>query len=507
MITRRTFGQTALAGGLLAQAKPRPNVVFFCSDQHIGAVLGANGHPVVKTPNLDRLARLGVNFCNTYTNSPLCAPARAALASGQFPSDVGSYCNATAFDGRAPSWSNLLHDAGWHCWASGKLDTAQGVDYGFEEVKTSHGHSESPDIACLLRAPVTFTPSARERVDATFADEEHGDTALVDRALGFLREKAPGLGKPWAVFIGAHAPHPKWRTKRKYLDIYPPEKMPLPSIPDGYFETQHPFFRVYANYRNCSVPIPQTRIRRVRSAYYGMLTELDAQVGRVLDHLERSGELTNTIFIYTSDHGEMLGEHGLWTKNQLLEYSARVPLLIAGPGMPHGRTIETPVSHVDLIATLLDLTGVKPKSKLRGHSLAPMANGAAGTHPGFAYSETHSDGNYTGAFMIRKGDWKYIYFSGDRPLLFDLKRDPGEFHDLAGKPETATIQKELHAALTSLVDPDAVTRQAFDAQARRLDALVREKTKQEFYDFVLDRLGPGQSWALTERLYARRPVR
>jgi len=123
-----------------------------------------------------------------------------------FPSDAGSYCNATAFDGRVPSWSNLLRDAGWHCWATGKLDTAHNVDYGFEEVKTTHGHSESPDIACLPRMPVTFVPSARERVAATFKDEEHPDTGLVDRAITFLRERAPALAKPWAIYVGEHAP-------------------------------------------------------------------------------------------------------------------------------------------------------------------------------------------------------------------------------------------------------------------------------------------------------------
>jgi arylsulfatase A-like enzyme len=136
-----------------------------------------------------------------------------------------------------------------------------------------------------------------------------------------------------------------------------------------------------------------------------------------------------------------------------------------------------------------------------------MANGRQGTHPGFAYSETHSDGNYTGGFMIRKGSWKYIYFSGDRPLLFDLKRDPGEFHDLAETPEGKPVLKELHGLLTSLVDPDKVTRQAFEAQARRLEKLVREKAKEEFYEYVEERLGPGQSWALAERLYSGRAGR
>ena len=195
MVNRREFSTAMLGGagaGMLgaAGASPPPNIVFICSDQHIGNAFSIDGHPIVRTPNLDRLANSGVRFTNAYCNSPLCAPARAALLSGMFPSDVGSYCNATAFDNRSPSWSNRLRDAGYHCWATGKLDTVE-ADLGFEEVKASHGHSEAPDIACLLRSPVCFLPNARHGVDGSYQDRPHADEALFERAELFLREQAP----------------------------------------------------------------------------------------------------------------------------------------------------------------------------------------------------------------------------------------------------------------------------------------------------------------------------
>jgi choline-sulfatase len=248
-------------------------------------------------------------------------------------------------------------------------------------------------------------------------------------------------------------------------------------------------------------------VQRARAAYYGMVSELDEHIGMLLDQLERSGEMENTLIVYTADHGEMLGEHGLWLKNVLLENAARVPLILAGAGLPKGRTIETPVSHVDMVATMLDLGGAKKPAGARGVSLVGLANGKADAHPGFTYSESHSESNCTGSFMLRKEDWKYLYFSGDVPLLFNLKDDPGELRNLAGRPETAAIQKELHGRLTSLVDPDAVTRRAFDAQERVLMKMVREMKRDEFYQEISGRLGSAQAWVLTSRHYPAEPGR
>ena len=376
-ISRRTFAASIASSIALQanQATQRPNIVFICSDQHSGRVLGMNGHPIVRTPNLDRLAAMGVNFRNAYCSSPVCAPGRAGLMTGMYPSDVGSYCNSTPFDGRVPSWGNRLKQSGYACWASGKLDLTKGKDFGFEEVDTEHEHSIGPDITSLFRAPVCFRPGERASVNGQFKDRETHDDTLAERSIEFLRDAAKppdvvvAMRRPWVMYAGFHMPHPKFIAQTKYEAIYPPAKMPLPVIPPGYLERRHTVFQVLANFKNIATPIPEERIRRARSAYFGMISELDAIIGRLLDQLEKSGQLDNTLFVYTADHGEMLGEHGLWLKNALLENAARIPMLLAGPGLPRGVTVETPVSHVDLVATLLDFAGAPRTPELRGHSL------------------------------------------------------------------------------------------------------------------------------------------
>ena len=174
-----------------------------------------------------------------------------------------------------------------------------------------------------------------------------------------------------------------------------------------------------------------------------MVTEVDELVGNVIDELDRTGQRDNTLIIYTSDHGEMLGEHGLWLKNTLLENAARVPLIFSGPGMPKGKSISTPVSHVDMVATMMEIGGAATTG-LRGHALGPMARGESSSHPGFAYSESHSEGNCTGSFMIRKGDWKYLYFTGGEALLFNMKDDPGELRQ-SDRSTPSTRRREAGA--------------------------------------------------------------
>ena len=499
-ISRRTFTGALVTGAVFGAPAKRPNIVFLCSDQHTGRALGAMGHPIVRTPNLDRLASMGVLFRNAYSGNPVCVPARASLMTGMYASDVGSYCNSTPFDGRVPSWGNRLKEAGYSCWASGKLDLEQGVDYGFQEVNTSHGHSSSPDITSLFRAPVCFRPGERNVVNGQFKDRADPDEKLIGTGLGFVREQAGKPGKPWAMYLGMHMPHPNWVAQKKYERIYPPEKMPLPLIPPGYLETRHTAFQVLANFKNIATPIPVERIRRARAAYFGMISELDEYLGRLLDALD----LASTLVIYTSDHGEMLGENGLWLKNVLLEGAARVPLIMAGAGLPRGQAIETPVSHVDMVATILDVAGVTAPRGLRGSSLIPLAHGKPGAHPGYAFSESHSEGNCTGSFMIRKADWKYIYFTGDSPLLFNLKDDPGEFRNLAGQSEAAAIQPELHRHLTSLLEPDVVTERAFAEQERRLTKMIGKLTAEQFYNELVGRLGPAQTRVLTNRYYRKK---
>lgn len=504
--TRRSLlvgSSLAAAGSALGQREGarRPNILFICSDQHTGWALGSAGDPIVKTPNLDRLAARGVMFQSAYCGNPVCAPGRASLMTGKFASDVQSYCNSTPFECTEPTWGNRMRDAGYHAWATGKFDLWIGKDIGFEQESTTHGHSQDPDITSLFRAPVCFRPKERNNADGTYTDRRPPDEPKAEKAIRFLRERSAGLGKPWVMYVGFSKPHPKFVAALKYRDIYPPAQMPLPEIPDGYLERRHTMFQVLANFKNVATPVPADRVRRARSAYFGLITELDEVIGAVLAELDRTGQTENTLIVYTSDHGEMLGQHGLWLKNVLLEGAVRVPLIMAGPGIPAGKVVGTPVGHVDLVRTMLEIAGAPTGGSLRGHSLLPLMRGQPGSHPGYAYAESHSEGNCTGSFLVRKGGWKYLYFTGDEPLLFNLKDDPGEFHNLAGKPGAVAVQEELHGILTSLANPDAVTAAAFQKQRRVLQQMLKTRSKQEFYQTIVGRLGKAQASAIATQHY------
>ena len=408
------------------------------------------------------------------------------MMTGMFPSDLESYCNSTPFDGRIPTWGNRLRDQGYFCWATGKLDLVEGKDYGFEEFHTDHLHSSEPDITSLFRRPLCYRVDKRHQVKGEFKVRTRGDDKVVRETLDFIRRDLPAIKQPWVVYVGLTLPHPPFVASEKYRNLPSVQSAGLPHIPPGHLDDMHLAFRLMRNFYLTSDSIPVEDVRSARAAYQALVAELDDYLGQLLTAIDS----TNTVIVYTSDHGEMQGEHGLWFKNVLLEDAVRVPLILSGPGLPKGAQVDTPVSHVDLVATLLELAGIDRPAGLRGHNLLSPG------HPGFAYSESHSEGNCTGSFMIRKGDWKYIYFSWYENLLFNLKDDPGEFHNLAGKPEFASIEKELHAILTSLVRPDEITERAFEKQEALLKNRWAEKGPDKFYLEMESRLGKGQARAL-----------
>lgn len=516
-ISRRKFTKILAAGmgsGLLPEIHfpqtpdrlvRRPNILFVCSDQHSGQVLmgGAPGNRVqARTPNLSRLASMGVYFRNAYCCSPVCVPARSAMMTGRFASDVGSYGNATPFDGSVPTWGNYLQETGYSCWATGKMDLTSEKDLGFEQVNTGHGHFRRPDITELFRRPVCYRIDERHLVDGRMGERGAPDKALIDAGIAFVEAQSAARRKPWAAYIGVVIPHPEFEAPQKYWTLYPPDRMLLPNLPPGYLERLHPVFQVLRDFSMISTPIPEERIRRARTAYYGMVTELDEYLGTMIDELQRTGTLKDTVLIYTADHGEMLGEHGLWLKRILLEGAARVPLIMTGAGLPAGKVIDTPVSHIDLVATLLDLAGVQRPTALRGTSLLPLIAGTPNAGPRYVYGECHTEGNCTGSFMIRKGDWKYLYFSyyGNN-LLFNLRNDPGELNNLAGTPEAVSVEREMRDVLISVVDPDSVTAHAFEKQEQVLARLVRDNNADDFCRILEGRLGHGQAAVLTQKNY------
>lgn len=466
--------------------------------------MGCSGHAVVRTPNLDRLAARGVLFKNTYCGSPVCCPSRASLMTGMFPHEVGVYNNATCFDGRATTWAERLRAGGYRCWATGKLDLCTCGDLGFEQVETDHGNYTEPDISGLFRRPLCFRVDSRRNIGTLERRRPHKDVRRVEVAREFLASARTGA-QPWLAWVGFDQPKSfDSGGMPEFLAWYPPESVQLPPIPEGHLESLPPLYQGLRNFQLFSTAMTDERIRRGRAAYFARVSETDAYVGELLHEMERKGHAENTVVIYTSDHGEMNGEHGLWAKNTLLEAASRVPLIIAGPGWPTGKVVDTPVSQVDLVATLLEMGGMETPADLRGTSLRPLVDGDTSRHRGFAISECQSEGNYTGSFLIRRGDWKYIHIVWDNPLLFNLRDDPNELHDLAGDAAHAGIRKELEAALRSLVDPESVTEQAFEEQERRLDAMVKRLTAEEFFLTLRGRLGQGQARALTSKFYRGR---
>ncbi|MGH8018197.1 MAG: sulfatase-like hydrolase/transferase [Opitutaceae bacterium] len=495
------LGSSAAQAAITEQPSSQPNIVFVLSDQHACGYCGFMGHPFVRTPNLDRIAARGAVFRNTYCGNPVCAPSRSGMICGAYGSDVNSFCNATVWDGSLPAWPALLRDAGYITFGTGKMDTSDEHDLGFtQNAGLRNQHQRDPDVTAFFRRPLCGRVNERHQVDGrTRAQPHQGDTQVTARSIDFIHAQPKG-GAPWLVYCGGSLPHPPFTARKEDFESYL-ARVDLPHIPAGHLEELHFVFQQLRHFKNIATPIPEARLLRARAAYCAMITELDENAGRIWRALEETGQLDNTIFVYSSDHGESLGEHGLWLKNNLYENAVRVPMVMAGPGIPRGATIDTPVAHADLVRAFLEWSGAKTHDKLRGHSLVPLTRGEKGDHPGWAFSESHSEGNCTGSFMIRKGDWKYIHFTWHDARLFNLAEDPGEFENRIDDPPAQGALEELRAILHAEVDPVEVTERAFATQQKRMDRFARDRTPEEMLDSLRGRLGEGQSVALLNAYY------
>jgi choline-sulfatase len=504
-VNRREFlGAAALSAAADAMQRPagrQPNILFICCDNLNPNVLGCAGHPMVKTPNIDRMAARGTYFTNAYCSSPVCVPARSGLFSGVFPSDVDSYCNATPFQVQRQTWGHMLREAGYYTKATGKMDLASKKDLGFDQELTANEHdAKGGDITALFRRPLCYRLGEREDIEGRVVNREHKDVPVMKVGLKFLREDAPKRTAPWLLYVGYISPLPGFQVEREFAKLYPPGKVPVAQVPADYFENIPEPWEATRAYKRISTPIPEARIRRALSAYYGNVTALDHRVGQILDQLDRSGMRDHTVVIFTSDHGRSLGEHGLWFHNEPTDNSARVPIIMTGPGIPQGKRIGTPVAHVDLFPTLAALSGAAAPSGLRGHSLLPLLAGRTGDHPGYAYSELHAEGTCTGSFTIRKGKWKYIHYSYYDSLLFNMETDPGEMKNLIDTDEGKRAGKELHEILVSLVNPDTVTERAFAVQEKKLQDLCSRYTLDQLLENGFEqRLGRGQATTLLKK--------
>ena len=454
------------------------NVLFILSDEHSRRVLGCYGNELIRTPNLDRLAARGVRFSDAYTNSPICVPARASLATGRYVHQIRFWDNGIPYDGSVPSWHHRLKEAGHECVSIGKLHfRSLDDDNGFtEEVMPLHVVEGVGDPAGWLREPLVERRAAlRLARDAGPGDSDYQgyDGRITDAAVDWLKARAASHGgKPWALFVSLVCPHFPLIARPEWYGLYPEAGMPTPALYDPAEWPDHPYVRAIREcqiYQKGFAQHPGS-LQRALAAYFGLVSFVDHNVGRLMDALEASGLVETTRVIYSSDHGDNLGTRGLWGKSTMYEESAGIPMIVAGPGLPQGQVCREPVSLVDIFPTVVKWTGVAPNPADRDLPGLPLDEVALTAPRRTILCEYHAAGSATGAFLIRKGPFKYVYYAGMPAQLFDLDADPQETRDLAREPGYAGLVADCHAALRAVVDPDAVDALAKADQRARIAA-------------------------------------
>lgn len=461
----------------MTSRRARPNLLVLMADQHAPRFTGAYGHPFVRTPELDRLASRGVLFENAYCNSPVCAPSRASFLTGRLPHSIGMWTNSQPFASDLPTWAHYLSAAGYQTALAGKQHfTGPDQKHGFEHRFGTEIHSERIRPYSL----VTYTDASdlarfyKYGVGRT-AYTDHDDQVVADsvRFLAGGRDR----GRPFALCASLFAPHHPFIVEQKYWEMYWPEHGDLPpALPTGYLDRQHPAWRDQRFFYRMEV-VTDDVARHMRAAYYALTTFLDEQIGRILEALERSGEADNTVVVYTTDHGEHLGEHGLWFKKTFFDESAKVPLIVSWPReYPGGQRRAQVVSLVDIARTLLDWGETREPYRSDGASLdgilrdaqAPWENVAIGDFIGVDEMVMATDHPSAGRprRMIRAGRYKLNYFYENAPELYDLEADPGEWHDLAADPAHRDVVHDLSARLARGWDGAEVTRLARESVER-----------------------------------------
>lgn len=441
-------------------------VLFLMCDELSWWGLG-HTNPAVKTPNLDRLAARSRVFSEAYTPSPICVPTRAAIATGKYVHQIGNWSSAEPYEGTTPSYGHQLQAAGIPVRSIGKLHyRSQKADTGFDEqIVPIHVLNGVGWMQGLLRKPLyEYDETADLAKDigpgnSAYLDQDRSVTAA---AVDWLGSKA-AQDKNWCTFVSWLAPHFPLIAPQSFYDLYDADEFDgLPEPPPD-----HPILdeiRHFFNHEDFFTP--ESR-KIARASYYALCSFLDAEVGKVLDALEAAGLTDETMVIFTSDHGEMLGEKGFWTKSTMYDSAAKVPLLLSGPGVRPGQVTE-PVSLIDIAPTIAECFGLSP----RGYSGKSLKGDIA---PGrTVLSEYHDGGCSVGFTMVRWNDrqhfWKYVHYAEGQPAqLFDLTTDPLEETNLA--PKRADICAEALKRLSRWMDPEVVNEKAHADQAAKIKAL------------------------------------
>ena len=473
----------------------QPNIVVIMADQLAPHFTGAYGHAVARTPHIDALAARGMRFDAAYCNSPLCAPSRFAFMSGQLISRIAAYDNASEFKASVPTFAHYLKILGYRTCLSGKMHFV-GPDqkHGFQDRVTTD----------IYPSDFAWTPdweAADERIDkwyhnmqtvkesgmavATFQtdyDDEVEFAArrwLIDRG----RDRAAGDARPFAMVASFIHPHDPYVAKPEFWDLYSDDEIDMPEVTLRP-EEQDPFSRrVMDGIEASYVPLTDEEIRRARRAYLANVSYFDSKVGAIVKAIEDIGETENTIVIVTADHGDMLGERGLWYKMNFFEHSARVPMIAAGPGVAMG-SAPNACSLVDLLPTFVDLAGGDPAmlgEPIDGRSLVPLLRGEADAVDE-AIGEYCAEMTPYPVFMIRRGPLKYIHCDPDPPQLYDIGRDPLEKVNRARDPDYAEAATGFAAEVAA----------RWNSEALRADVIRTQKSRSALHAAM--EAGASEAW-------------
>lgn len=452
------------------------NTLVILSDEHNKRVTGCYGHPMIKTPHLDRLAARGTRYTSAYTNCPICVPARASFATGRYVHQIRYWDNAIAYDGRVPSWGHRLMEQGYRVSSIGKLHylNSEARRNGFdEEILPLHIVNGVGDLLGLIRDELPVRPGSKKL--GPEAGRGESEYTRYDREIAaatqdwLAKAAARPAGKPWVLYVGFVSPHFPLIAPPEFYDLYPEDQVPWPLMYGRDERPSHPFTDAMRKCLCYDDEFDAPMVKRAIAAYFGLVSFLDDNIGKILSTLEATGLAANTRVIYSSDHGDNLGTRGMWGKSTMYEESAGIPMIMAGPDVPQGKVCDVPVTLADVYPTLIESAGAKRDPRdadLPGRSLVAIANGDQPQRT--ILSEYHAAGAMCGAYMIRHGKYKYIHYTGLPPMLFDLEADPHERDDLGRNAALAGVVAECEAALRKVVDPEAVDKAAMADQRAQI---------------------------------------
>ncbi len=454
----------------------RPNILFIMADQMAAPVLPMHDrNSPVKMPHLGRLAAGGVVFEAAYCNSPLCAPSRFSLVSGQLPSKIGAYDNAADFPADVPTYAHYLRRLGYRTALSGKMHFC-GPDqlHGYEERLTSdiypadYGWAVNWDEPQVRPSWYHNMSSVLQAGTCVRTNQLDFDEAVVHQASQYLFDHVRNTPeRPFCLTVSMTHPHDPYAIPEEFWNLYRDDEIALPRTAIAQEQQDPHSQRVLKVIDLWGQTMPPQAIRRARRAYFGACSYIDANIGKLVKTLTDCGLADDTVIVFCADHGDMLGERGLWYKMHWFEGAARVPMVIHAPGRFAPRQIASAVSCIDLLPTFVELAGgtLDASLPLDGRSLLAHLQGARGHDE--VIGEYMAEGTNTPLIMIRRGRYKFIHSSQDPALLFDLQFDPDERDNLAGAPQHQAVLASFLDETNTRWDMPALHAQVLASQRRR----------------------------------------